>query len=174
MYSLKELQVEVDIMVSAFMLAYKRSKLANNLSDVFDIPELGVLIIGIDPLDYTYTLQKLVEKYEGYRYIILTCDDDLFVKKDEIIWELMRSGYLRLLRYKYQRQFNNLIQQGFGRKIITERLRIWGNIQKYKYLVEENKQCLNVAAPYLVAQDPAFFDYMPEDPLLTLKGDKNV
>ena len=170
MYNLAELQIEVDVMLNAFMLQFKRLPIGNNLPDAFVTIELGVVIVAINPLDYTYVLQKLYEKYNGYRYIILTCDDDLNIKKDEITWELMRSGYLRYIRYKYQRQFSNLIQQGFGRRIIAERLRIWGEDQKYKFLIEENKKCLNVSEPYILTQDPSFFDFMPEDPKLNFKG----
>lgn len=172
MYSLEELRAEADIMVSAFMLPYKKVKLGSNIPELIDIHELGVLIICIEPLDYSFVMQKLLDKYKGYRFIVLTCDDNLITKKDEILWEFMRSGYLRYLRYKYVRQFNNLIQQGFGRKIIIERLRLWGDDPKYKFLVEENKRCLNISSAYLVAQDPAFFDFMPEDPAINIQGDK--
>ena len=170
MYSLEELQTEISVMLSAFMVPYKRVPLGSNLSDCFEVTELGVIIIGIEPLDYSYTMQKLYEQLTGYRYIVITTADNMIEKKDEVIWEFMRSGYIRYIRYKFQRQFNNMIQQGLGRKIITERLRIWGKEPKYKYLVNENHRCLTVSAPYLVAQDPAFFDFMPEDSQLFTNG----
>jgi hypothetical protein len=170
MYSLEELYTEIEILLSTFMLQYKKVTLSGNSSDIYVVHELGMILVGIDPLDYSYIMQKLLDKFPGYRYYILSCDDSLLDKKDEILWDLMRSGYIRYIRYKFQRQFNNMIQQGLGRKIITERLRIWGNTPKYKYLVEENRRCLDVAAPYLVAQDPAFFDFMPEIPQITNGG----
>ena len=170
MYSLEELYTEIEILLSTFMVLYKRVPLGGNLSDVFEATEFGTVLVGIEPLDYSYTMQKLYDKYPGYRYIILTCDDSMLNKKDEILWELMRSGYIRYIRYKYQRQFNNMIQQGLGRKIITERLKIWGKDPKYKYLVAENLRCLSVSAPYLVSQDPAFFDFMPELPQINNGG----
>lgn len=170
MYSLEELQTEISILLTTFMVPYKRVPLGSNLSDGFDVLELGIVLVGIDPLDYSYTMQKLYGLFEGYRYIVITTNDSMLDKKDEIIWEFMRSGYIRYIRYKYQRQFHNMIQQGLGRRIITERLRIWGKNPKYKYLVSENVRCLDVSAPYLVTQDPAFFDFMPEDPLLINNG----
>lgn len=170
MYSLEELQAEIPILLSTFMVPYKRVPIGGSLPDCFEVIDLGIIIIGIEALDYSFVMQKLYEQYEGYRYIVLTTNDTMREKKDEIIWEFMRSGYMRLIRYKFQRQFNNIIQQGMGRKIIMERLRIWGDDPKYKFLVSENKRCLDVSAPYLVAQDPAFFDYMPEDPQLNSGG----
>ncbi len=170
MYSLEELPTEISIMLTTFMVPHKRVPLGSNLPDCFEVGELGIVIIGIDPLDYSYAMQKLYDLFAGYRYIVITTADSMLDKKDEIIWEFMRSGYIRYIRYKYQRQFNNMIQQGLGRKIITERLRIWGKDPKYKYLASENVRCLDVSAPYLVSQDPAFFDFMPEDPLLLNNG----
>lgn len=170
MYSMEELYIELDIMLSTLMVLYKRVPLGNNLSDVFEINELGVVVVGIEPIDYSYTMQKIQDRFPGYRVIVVTCEDALWQKKEEVIWELMRSGYIRYIRYKFQRQFDNLIQQGFGRKIITERLRIWGKDPKYKFLVSENLKCLEAAAPYLLAKDPAFFDFMPEDPKIKLHG----
>ncbi len=161
---------EINIMLSALWVPFKRVSLGTNFPDIFILEDLGVVVIGIDPSDYSYMLNKIVAKFKSYRYIFVSTSETIHDRKDDIIWDLMRSGYMRYIRSKYTRQFNNLIQQNFGRRIITERLRVWGDSPKYKYLVEENKQCLNISAPYLVTIDPAFFDYMPEK----LMGDDNV
>lgn len=170
MISLDDLLADINITLSAFLIPYKKVSLGHNFPSVFVINELGVVVVGIDPSDYTYILNKLISQFKGYRYIFISTAETVFAKKDEILWELMRSGYIRYIRYKYTRQFNNLIQQGFGQKIITERLKIWGDQPKYRYLVEENKRCLHMSAPYLVTVDPAFFDFMPEKPT----GEENV
>ncbi|RLD07560.1 MAG: hypothetical protein DRI65_04465 [Chloroflexota bacterium] len=115
-------------------------------------------------------LNKVVAQFRDYRYIFIATSETMYDRKDDVIWDLMRSGYMRYIRNKYERQFNNLIQNNFGRKIITERLKVWGDRPQFKYLVEENKQCLNISAPYLVTVDPAFFDYMPEK----TTGEENV
>ena len=161
---------EINIMLSALWIPSKRVSLGATFPDIFVLEDLGVIVIGIDPSDYSHMLNKVVAQFRNYRYIFISTSETIYERKDSIIWDLMRSGYIRYIRTKYTRQFNNLIQQNFGRKIIMERLKIWDDNPKYKYLIEENKQCLNISAPYLVTVDPAFFDYMPEKPT----GDENV
>jgi hypothetical protein len=170
MHNLEVLLDEINITLSALWIPYKKVSLGSNFPDVFVIEVLGVVVVGIDPADYSYMLSKLVDKFTNYRYVFISTSETMYAKKDELIWDLMRSGYIRYIRTNYTRQFNNLIQQNFGRKIITERLKVWGDNPKYKYLVDENKKCLDISAPYLVTIDPAFFDYMPEKPI----GDENV
>lgn len=160
---LEDLLDEVNIMLSTLWVSYKRTPVGSGMSDIFVIQDLGVVVVGIEPIDYSHMLSKLVEQYKGYRFIFISTVDNLFTKKDEVIWDLMRSGYIRQVRTNYQRQFNNIVQQGFGRKIIAERLRVWNDNPKYRYLIEENKRCLDVPSPMLLSQDPAFFDFMPEN-----------
>lgn len=163
MYSIDDLLTEIDIMLSTLWIKYKRVSLGRNFPDIFEVPEFGAIVLGIEPADYSFMLNKLSLDYKNYRYIFITTIDNLFHKKDEVVWDLARSGYIRYLRLTYTRQFNDLIHQGFGRKIIQERLRVWKNDTKFKYLREENKKSLEIPSQALLAYDPAFFDYMPEE-----------
>lgn len=162
MNSLEDLIDDINIMLSTLRVPYKKVLLDNRSTSAFEIKDLGVAVACIFPEDYSFILDKLQLKFNNYRYIFITTSDNLFEKKDAIIWEFMRSGYIRFIRLNYQRQFNELIQQGFGRKIIQERLRLWGNQAKYKYLIEENKRFLDLPTSYILNSDPAFFDFMPE------------
>lgn len=170
MRNIDNLLDEINITLSALWIPFKKVSLGSNFPDVFVVETLGVVVVGIDPSDYSYMLNKLVDQFNNYRYVFISTSETVYDKKDDLIWDLMRSGYMRYMRTHYTRQFNNLIQQNFGRKIIMERLKVWGDNPKYKYLVEENEKCLNISAPYLVTVDPAFFDYMPEKTI----GDENV
>ena len=47
------------------------------------------------------------------------------------------------------------------RKIIKERLKVWDNAPKYRFLIDENEAALREATTYVLSVDPAFFDSMP-------------
>ncbi|MBV5347771.1 hypothetical protein JZU46_06120 [bacterium] len=162
MITLEELLDDVNIMMTTLRVPYKKVSLGSKFPDVFEIPNLGAIIACIYPDDYSYILHKLQANFKNYRYIFITTSESLFEKKDDIIWDLMRGGYIRYIRLNYQRQFNEIIQQGFGQKIIRERLKIWGNKAKYRYLIKENEDCLKASIPAVLNYDAAFFDFMPE------------
>jgi len=163
MYTLEDLFDEVNIMLTAFRVAFKKVTLGGKHPNVFVVDSLGIAVACIFPEDYSFILGKLENNYKNFRFIFVTTSDNLYEKKDSILWEFMRSGYIRYIRLTYPRQFNDIIHQGFGRKIIAERLRIWGDKAMYKYLIEENKQGLNAPIQVLLNYDPSFFDYMPEE-----------
>jgi hypothetical protein len=50
-----------------------------------------------------------------------------------------------------------------GQRIIDERLRIWGDQPKYRFLVEDNKIVRINGLLREFTRDQGFFDYMPED-----------
>ena len=158
-----ELIIEIQAMLSALHLKYKKLLIGSYLPEAFMVEDFGVIVAGIDRKDYTQVQSKLALEYPDHKLFFMVGDDNLLEKKDELIWELMRSGYMRFIRKNYTRQFNNLIQSGFGRKIVTERLRIWNDKQCYKYFIEENKLALQTPDSYVLSSDPAFFDYMPEE-----------
>ena len=98
----------------------------------------------------------------GWRFIYFTAHDSLLEKKEEIIWDLMRGGFIRYIRTRYPQQFKNLIiMENFGKKIIKQRLKVWGDTPKYRFLKQENEAALNEAFSYIISVDPSFFDYMP-------------
>jgi hypothetical protein len=160
---IQELAPEITIMVAALHIPFKEVSLGSNLPKLTLIDLFGVVVVGIDRKDYSQVLNKVAASYPHYRCVFLTTTDNLLEKKDELLWDLMRSGYMRYIRYKFPHQFKNLISNtSMGRKIINERLKIWGDKAKFKFLVEENKNALLQSETYLTTIDPSFFDYMPE------------
>lgn len=159
----EELEIDIANMLSALHLQYKQGSVGTYLPTIFIAEDFGMIVSGIDAKDYTQVLSKLASTFEGYKFFFVTTNDSMIEKKEELIWELMRSGYIRHIRKSYSRQFNNLILSGFGRKIIKERIRLWNDRPQYKYLIEENELALKTPDTYLLSADPAFFDYMPEN-----------
>jgi hypothetical protein len=163
MLTTKALTAEVEIMLSALRVPYKKVPLEASLPDLFILERFGVVVAGFERIEYSIILNRVNSHYRGYRFVPVASDDDLIAKKDELLWELMRGGYMRFIRLSYPAQYKNLLfEYGLGRKIINERLRIWGDVPKYKYLVEENKRVLESSEQYVLNIDPAFYDFMPE------------
>jgi len=115
----------------------------------------------LDRNDYAFVNKAINEHYPDYRYVYVSTYDDLIKKREEIVWSLMQGGYMTYIRQNFPRQFNSLMVDGFGNKIIKERLARWNNKALYKFLIEENERALNVPVTMILSQEPAFFDYMP-------------
>ncbi len=158
------LSLEVRIMLKALHAPFKTVNLGRELPEACLMSIFGTIVMGIDVKDYSHALSKLSTEHKGFRLFFITPADNLIEKKDELIFDLMRSGYMRYIRSTYPRQFSGLIKEyGYGRKIVTERLRIWGDLAKFQFLAEENKLALeNQAEGYIMSVDPSFYDYMPE------------
>jgi len=166
--ALNDLLSDLKITINTLHIPCKVLPIGNNYAPFILIPDFGTLVICLDGTNYSILLDKAHELYPGYRLVFITPEDNYTEKKHELIWQLARSGYIRHIRSSYPNQFKVLLNtQDYGRKIITERLRIWGTAPKYKYLVEENKVALVQSSSYILSVDPSFFDYMPEDPELS-------
>ena len=101
--------------------------------------------------------------FPGWRVVYVNTKEAVYERKEEVLWALMRSGYMSYIRNIYPRQFNNLIvTEGFGNKVIRQRLAIWGDKPKYKWLVEEDKAALKESDTYILSINPGFYDHMPE------------
>lgn len=130
----------------------------------FVIEEYGLVVSGFDRLDYSYVNGRIDKAFPGFRKVFVDIEDDQLEKKDEIIWALMCGGYMRWLRFTFQRQFNNLIvMENFGNKIVAERLKRWNNSPMYKSYIADNEEAKVSSASYILSIDPGFFDYMPEN-----------
>jgi hypothetical protein len=157
------LMVEVEAIVSALHVPYNVESLGKNLPSIVKCELFGTVISGIEAKDYSFVKEKIEEKYKGFRIVFVTTADNLIDKKDDIIWELMRSGYMRYIRQTYPKQFNTLIMyHSLGNKIINERLRLYGDRPCYQFLVEENKAALRQQPSFVLSIDTSFYDYMPE------------
>ena len=162
---LQELDAHIGIMLKTFMLSSKKISLLRNTVVAYLIGDFGTIICGINRADYSQVKEILTEKFKGWRYIYITTQEDIANKKYEVLWELMRGGYMKWLRTAYPHQMKNTLMgiDNLGNKILQERLRIWANRDKYKYLIEDTKSVLNYGILRELAHDPGFFDHMPEE-----------
>ena len=162
MISVKALATEIEAMLIAYRLPFKKVKVESSLPEAYIVEKFGIAVAGIERVEYTIMLNRVQSHFPGYNFVPITPEENMLEKKDEVLWELMRSGYIRHIRTAFPAQFKTLIlEYGLGRKIIKERLRIWGELPKYKYLVEENQKALASTETYIMTSDPAFYDFMP-------------
>lgn len=162
---LKELEDYISIMLSQLRVTFKKLNLIRGVSIQFIVEEFGLIICGIDRTCYTQVNETIIKNFPDWRIIYITTNDNIAEKKDEVLWSLMRCGYMKWLRYTYPRQIKSIINgpESLGQKIIRERLRIWANKPKYKFLVNDNKVALENGMLRELTNDPSFFDYMPEE-----------
>ena len=164
MNSVQDLSDTIGIMLNQFKLTFKRLTLLSNQATIFVVEDFGVMVCCVTRANYSQAENKLGSEFTGWRTVYISVEDyDLNVKY-EILWELMRCGYMKWLRYRYPRQTKSLLlgTENLAHRIIKERLRLWGNRPKYKFLVEDNTLALKNNLSTELSQDPSFFDYMPE------------
>jgi hypothetical protein len=162
---LKELEDYISIMLSQLRVTSKKLNLIRGISTQFVIEDFGLIICGINRIDYAQVNDTIIKNFPDWRIVYITTTDNVVEKKDEVLWNLMRCGYMKWLRYTFPRQVKSIINgpESLGQKIIKERLRIWANKPKYKFLVEDNKVALANGMLRELTTDPGFFDYMPEE-----------
>jgi hypothetical protein len=160
--SMQELETDVGIILRTLKVSFRTKVLVKDVSRQFIVDDFGVVVSVINRADYTFVKRAVQEELPGHRYVFVSTFDDMIEAKEEIIWTLMQSGYLKYIRLNFQRQFNDLItQQNFGNKIIDERLRRWGDEPRFKFFIEENKKAKEMPGTMVLSMEPAFFDYMP-------------
>lgn len=161
--TMKELEDEITIMMHALRVDYKVIRLIKSISVQFLVEQFGTIVCGISRPDYKIVDDQMKQSYPGYRVVYITTFDSMLEKKEETIFALMCGGYMRWIRSEYSRAFNELIvMQEFGKKIINQRLKVWGEEPKYRYWVEENEYAKRQSATYILSLDPSFYDYVPE------------
>jgi hypothetical protein len=162
---LKELEDYISIMLSQLRVTFKKLNLIRGISTQFVIEDFGLIICGINRIDYAQVNDTIIKNYPDWRIVYVTTNDNIVEKKDEILWNLMRCGYMKWLRYTFPRQIKSIINgtENLGQKIIRERLRIWADKPKYKFLINDNKIALENGMLRELTNDPSFFDYMPEE-----------
>lgn len=141
---------------------FKKTELMKNKALILSTKIFG-LIVCVYEYDSSLIIKDTIEKnFNGWRKLYVTELDNLIDIKYELIWELMKNGYMRYIRTTYPLQFKNLIiQENFGKRIIDQRLKVWDNLPQNSYLIEENKRALKESFTYILSVDPSFFDYMP-------------
>jgi hypothetical protein len=161
--TLDELESELSVMVRAFRVNYKLDRLISTISIQFVVHQFGTVITGLLGSEYKLVSDVVNQAYPDHRKVYIAHNDSLLEKKDEVLWALMRGGYIAWLRTEYPRDFKNFVTfQEFGKKIINKRLDVWAGKARYKYLIDYNTMMLNQPATYVLSIDPSFYDYMPE------------
>ena len=163
--NLKELEDKISIMLTQFMVTFKKNSVLKGISSQFVVDDFGLIICCINRIDYAEINNAVTNQFKDWRVIYLTTNDSISDKRYEILWDLMRGGYMKWLRYSYPRQVRNILNgpENLGPRIIQERLRVWGDKPKFKYLVADNKVALKNGVLRELTEDPGFFDYMPEE-----------
>ena len=158
-----ELEEAISVMLKALKLSSKKTVLVKGVSVQFAVDEFGLVVCGINRSDYAVVDSMVKKAYKDWRIMYITTYDDINEKKEEVIWELMKSGYLRWIRLNFHRQFQDfIIMQGFGRKIIEKRLKTWNNQPKYKFLIADNEDALRNPETYILGTEQSFYDMIPE------------
>jgi len=105
-----------------------------------------------------------LDPYKDWRQVYINENDDLNKKREEMVWELMKSGYMTWFRETHNQAFKNLLlNYDYSKKIIDQRLKIWNNKPKYNFLIERNIRARSMSSTYLISVEPGFFDDMPEE-----------
>lgn len=157
-----ELEVGIETMLRALHVSFKKTVLIKDISMQFMIEDFGVMVCGINRMDYSEINEKVNTEFPGWRLVYITTGEDLAEMRFEVIWTLMQAGYMKWIRINFPREFKNLvIESGFGNRIIDERLKRWGGLPKYNFFIQDNISAKNTATNYILATEPSFFDYMP-------------
>jgi len=163
-HDIKGLDSEIKHMLKAFMLEAKTGSIVKDFSMQYLIDKFGIIISITDPKNSDYISESINNKYSNWRVITATTKDSIDIIREKVLWELMRSGYMRWVRFTFNSQFKRLIvDSGYDKKIIDKRLKIWGDKEKHRFMVKENTDARGLAATFILSQDPGFFDYMPEE-----------
>ena len=161
-----ELEAELGALLSALRLNYKRTAVIEGISVQYVVDVFGVIICGVNRADYAIVNQAIEKDYKDWRLIYITTFDNVSEKRYEIIWALMRGGYLKWLRESVSDSVfrNMMFYDNFANKIINKRLEIWGDKPKFKYLVNNDLFAKGQGriSEYL-SKEPGYFDHMPEE-----------
>lgn len=161
--SLEALGIDVAITLRTFRVGFKKLDVLVTMSVTYEIPDFGIIVCVTQPTEFGQVATTLNNRFEGYRIVYITPEDDFLEKKADIFWDLMRSGYITYLRTEYPRQFNEMIRrENLDKRIITKRLEVWDDRAKYRWLISENQAAKAEASSYVLSVNPSFFDYMPE------------
>jgi len=156
-----EMEGEIAITLRSLRVPTKKLSVVPEVSTQFVSEDFGTIVSVINRADYGYVHKTVRERYPDYRYVYVSTYDNLIQKRDEIIWALMEGGFMTYIRENFPRQFQHLITDGFGNKIIKERLRRWADKPMFRFFIEENVKARDIPVTMVLATEPAFFDYMP-------------
>ncbi len=160
--SIERLSYDAGVLLGALRVPYKVTNIIKNVTTQFVVQDFGVIVSVFASENYTMVDERLDSSFKGWRKVFITEANDLNAKRYDIVWALMKSGYMKWLRFQYSAQFVNILEaDGLGNRIIEERLARWSDLPKYKFLVEDNIIAKNTPTRQVLSKDASFFDYMP-------------
>ncbi len=162
--TIKELEAKLGAILSALRVEYKKVSLIKDISVQFVLDRFGMIVCAINRMDYKLIDTAVSDQYQGWEVVYITTQDNLDEKRKEVLWSLMRCGYITWLRYSLtDSQFRKLMfESNLAFEIINKRLEIWGDLPKYRYLVECDTFAKSQGriSEYL-SKEPGYFDHMP-------------
>jgi len=159
----RDLEPDIEVMLNAFRLSYQPFFFTKHLPKCYLIQEFGIIVLGLGQAQKPEMEDKLKNKFPKHIHFYIYPSDKFSTKRYWLLWELMRGGYMIYLRTNYASYITKILQQdNLARRIIEERLRIWGESPKYHYLVNLNKEALAYNPAAVLSREPGFYDYMPE------------
>ena len=116
------LEANVHATLIALRVDYKKIELMKHIANLFLIDTFGVVVCTMYRKNYKLVDTALKEAYKGWRIVYIVVQDNFLEKKNEIVWKLMRSGYLRWLRNNCSdSQFRRMMfEGGFADKILNK------------------------------------------------------
>jgi hypothetical protein len=155
MITADEVMQIINVLLFQFNIRYDRNDYGN--SSIFTVTRFGVKIVYLDGQEFD---KKILN---GWNVVYIHPDFDIIKSKERIVWGLVQGGYFHYLRNNYKKTFHYMISnEGWGKRIIQERLKRQKELPKYVYFGELNKDALKAAETWVMSQDPGFFDMMPE------------
>ena len=165
--TLDELKDQVGIILQQLFVKHRQIHVARTTASLHLVEDFGTLICCADKVDHGQVNITLLDNYKGWRSVFVARNESLLEIRFKILWGLMRGGYMRWMRSNYPRQIRNILigPENLGQRIIEERLRVWGDRPKYRFLIDDNKAVLRNGITRELADDPGFFDYLSEEEL---------
>jgi len=94
-----ELEALLEANLRALRVEYRKEYLIKDISVQFVVEKFGVIVCGINRMDYKLVDTAVGDQYKGWRVVYVTTYDDMNEKRDEVLWTMMRGGYLTWLRH---------------------------------------------------------------------------
>lgn len=161
--SIKETSYDMEVLLKALKIPFSSTNVIRHVTTQFIVEDLGIVVTILNPNDYTMVKERVNFLFKDWKLLFITAASDISAKRYHIVFEFMRSGYMKWLREMYRNQYVQIIEtDNLGRRIIEERLRLWDNKPMYRLFIQENVNALKNNFRRIISEDPGFFDYMPE------------
>jgi len=162
--SIKETSYDVEVFLKALKIPFSTTNVLKHITTQFIIEDLGIVLTVLNPNDYAMINDRVNFLFKEWKLLYIPAAVDVQAKRYPIIFEFMRSGYMKWLREIYRNQYVQIIEtDNLGRRIIEERLRLWDNKPMYRLFIQENVNALKNSFRRIISEEPGFFDYMPRD-----------